>query len=513
MKRVFGVRGKLEDTFPEQQVSSARPHFREYISPSELHDDIQDIPEPNNMRIRSTVVSRAPTFRNVPSVEMLRSTAGSIRDVSTSPAPPQTPIHALRRASVATDCTSTWNSTLDKRSAAKKRLSIIDENTPHRVRESIYEPPGAGEACQPGYEVRRVYSALMKRLDEGSPDALQERQEYVHGPGYGTSMYYMAPGLGLRPEDEGMFERPLTAVSTTTVGGTIRKSHASKWVRPAKAEQEKDSDPFYIPSITELPVVYGPAVRKRQTYDEITTGWQKDMEVADEGQMRVVSALKALSPVATSDRNETSSGSRARTTSSPTPPITVHNPQRNLRATRSSTFFPYPIEEESRESTPSPYKRARSTEDIKSRFGRTGTRTILGEIPAPPPLPPLRPPPLPPGVAKDASCSNERAPRGTENNPNHPGAKGKFKIRGNLKMKDYYPDKGTIATNSGGAGIGTGGQGANPDRNRNALTERTSRDIENAVNSQFGPVAGRGNALALKSMGGDDSRVGSMAFI
>lgn len=528
VKRVFGVRGRLEDAFPEQQVTSTRPHFREYISPSEMHEDIQDISEPNNMRIRSTVVSRAPTFRNVPSVEMLRSIAGSIRDASTSPVPPQTPNHTARRTSVVTDGTSTWNSTLDRRSAAKKRLSIIDENTPHRVRESIYEPPEAAEEFLPRYEVRRVYSALMKRLDEGSPNALRSRQEYVRGQGYSTPvppMYYMAPGLGLRPEEERMFEQPLTAISTATAGGTIRKSNASQWARPTKPEQDRESDPFYSPSVTDPSVVRNLAAQKGQSYGEITGGWQKDTEIDDGERVGMVTAVSTLSLVASSShRDGTPNSIRPSIASGFTPPGAVHGPQGSLRATRSNISFPYSTEEFHREHTPSPYKRARSTDDIKPRAGHTNSLSTLGqEHPAPPPPLPLRPPPPPPpllpspGTTDDASLAPKAYPE------NAASAKGKFKIRGNLKMKDYYYP---AASASAAASTSTTanrnsrtpkpgsqpGIGFERSRSKTALTERTSRDIENAVNSQFGPVAGRGGG-AKSAVGRIDSPDNALAFI
>ncbi|PWW78891.1 hypothetical protein C7212DRAFT_309251 [Tuber magnatum] len=139
---------------------------------------------------------------------MLHSIAGSIRDAT--PNPSLSPVSTIRGVPVLTDGTSTWNSTLDRQSASKKRLSIIDENAPHRIRESLYEPSVVMESTQPRYEVRRVYSALMKRLDEGPTNASQEDQKYACGLDYGSpgAACYMAPGLGLRPEEENMFTKP-----------------------------------------------------------------------------------------------------------------------------------------------------------------------------------------------------------------------------------------------------------------------------------------------------------------
>ncbi|CUS14697.1 unnamed protein product [Tuber aestivum] len=478
MKRVFGVRGKLEDAFPEQHVPASRYHFSDFVPPSDLHSDIRDIPEPGSIRIRSNIVSRAPTFRTVPSFEMLHSIAGSIRDVT--PNPPQSPVSTIRGVSVPTDGTSTWNSTLDRQSAPKKRLSIIDENAPHRIRESLYEPSVVVEPTQPRYEARRVYSALMKRLDEGPTNAPQEGQKYTCGPGHGSpgSGCYMAPGLGLSPEEETMFTEPDRSKPgiSATAATTIRKSAAQKWGHPAGPSRDKNSDPFYIPPVPQIPVLYSPTVHKAQNIDSITAGWQEKMEGADEEQVRLIAALQALSPVPSTPRDndvkDTQNGHGSAATLSITPPSShAPAPVRRLCKTSSTALLSSPA--------------GGSFGDAPSRYRRPKSMGMLrAESTCIMPPPPLRPPPSPPTISATAGQPSR------DRDGNVVVAGGKFKIRGKLRMRDYYPNK-TGAENSSKLRAHSGNQGLGLERSRSALAERTSRDIENAVNSQFGPVVNR----------------------
>lgn len=510
MRRAFGKQVKLEPSFPEQHVTSTRQHFRDYVSPNELHDNILDIPEPNNITIRSAVVSRAPTFRHVPSYEMLRSVTGSIGEAS----PPVPPPH--RDMSAATDSMSTWNATLDRKYlGSKKRLSIIDENMPNKVKEDIYSPPPfEKQQTQKSYEAKRVYSALMKRLDRGSPRAKKEEAEYVHGPGY-----YFAPGLGLRPEEEGMFERPHTAASTNTVVTAIRKN-SGRWRR----NSEDENEPFCPPPVPPIPLFY-----QQEAAGETTSGtnvWLNGTLATEaEGLMNVVSNqdLKSDDTLPTPSRDI------------PTTPVST--PGRKLRMTRSaSTFFPYSSSagEVARESTPSPYRKATSVMDNASVSNASfysnysGTNTPLDNTPT------------------QSQRHSEYMHRSNDANVAAP----KIKIKGGLKMKDYNPDwsRNTLATNqnynntpkntarnvpsnnNSNNTIGSyssnlnklknkenepqnktkdlkkktksmlkpGNQGLGLHRSRSVLSQMSAIDIENAVNSQFGPVVADSGEMGWK---------------
>lgn len=500
MRRAFGKQVKLEPSFPEQHVTSTRQHFRDYVSPNELHDNILDIPEPNNFKIRPAVVSRAPTFRHVPSYEMLRSVTGSIGEAS----PPVPPPH--RDMSVATDSMSTWNATLDKK-LSKKRLSIIDENMPNKVKEDIYSPPPfEKQQTQKSYEARRVYSALMKRLDRGSPRAKKEEAEYVHGPGY-----YFAPGLGLRPEEEGVFERPYTAASTNTVVTAIRKN-SGRWRR----NSEGNDEPFYPPPVPPIPLFY-----QQETVDKTvssTNVWLGGTLATEADRL-----MKAASSQDTKPHDITLvplSNMPATQISTP-----ISTPGRKLRVARSaSTFFPYSssVDEVVRESTPSPYRKATGVMDQPNVSGSSFYSHGTGTTNTPPENTPTQPQRHSEYMHRD----NFTAP--------------KIKIKGGLKIKDYNLDwsrnnllttnqnynntprnsaRNTPNNNSNNA-IGNygsniakpknkenespnktkdfkkksksmlrpGNQGLGLHRSRSVLSQMSAIDIENAVNSQFGPV-------------------------
>ncbi|PUU84447.1 hypothetical protein B9Z19DRAFT_1118027 [Tuber borchii] len=494
MRRVFRVHGKLEDTFPKQHVPASRSHFSDYVSPSDLHSDIQDIPEPGNIRMHPNTASRAPTFCTVPSFEMLHSIAGSIRDVT--PNPSQSPVSTIRGVSVPTDGTSTWNSTLDRRSASKKRLSIIDENIPHRIRENLYEPSTVGDLIQPRYEARRVYSALMKHLDRPT-NAPQERQQYAHGPRHESlgSGCYMAGGLGLRPEEESTFTKPIELGPGRPTATAIRKSAVQKWGRPVEATRDKDSDPFYIPPVPQTPILYSPTAHKMQDIDSITAGWQETMEGADEEQVRLIAALRALSPVPStsreSDWKDTQNSRGSATTLSITPQSTRTSPRR-LRQTSSIPFLPSPTKGSFGEIAPSCYRSPKSV-------GTLGTENASITPP-----PPLRPPPLPPAL----SATAEQPVHDRDESSAVAGEK--FKIRGKLRMKDYYSPNTAGAANSSKLRVYPENQGLGLERSRSALAERASREIENAVNSQFGPVI---NRRAPKTLARVESLESSIAFI
>lgn len=516
MRRAFGKQVKLEPAFPEQHVTSTRQHFRDYVSPNELHENILDIPDPNNLTIRPAVVSRAPTFRHVPSYEMLRSVTGSIGEAT----PPMPPPH--RDMSVTTDSMSTWNATLDRNYlASKKRLSIIDENVPNKVKENIYSPPSFDkQQSQKSYEAKRVYSALMKRLDRGSPRAKKEEAEYIHGPGY-----YFAPGLGLRPEEEGLFERPYTAASTNTVVTAIRKN-SGRW----RQNSEDENESFYVPPVPALPMFYRQGAAGETPSS--ANVWLNRTPAAE------VEGVMNLNSRATTSRNSKLDGiTPAPLNALPTTQIST--PERRLRVARSaSTFFPYSssVDEVVRESTPSPYRKATGVMDSNSSVYTNSTTTNT----------PPEKMPLPQRRSEYMHRSN--------GNTNLNVLPVKLKIKSGLKIKDYNPNwsrSSILATNenynntlksvprttssnnnnngSYGSNInkpknkenepqskindnkkkakgknmlrsGSQGLGLQPViyRSRSVLSQMSTVDIENAVNSQFGPVVAGGGEMGWK---------------
>jgi hypothetical protein len=191
-RKIFGrsIEDNKEATIPEQQVTAHATHVREFLrKPESLHNSFLDISNPNDIPV-SRVVSRVPSLHAVPSSHQLRSRAGSLQ--------------SLRSESSATKNTSrvtSWNSTEDNTSVSRhainererQRLSIINENGTHISSATFHRQPHTNQfSAYPAFhrpssnyqtsvktspkqvDSQRVYSALMKRLDENSPQAKLE---------------------------------------------------------------------------------------------------------------------------------------------------------------------------------------------------------------------------------------------------------------------------------------------------------------------------------------------------
>ncbi|KAE9365399.1 hypothetical protein N431DRAFT_430902 [Stipitochalara longipes BDJ] len=190
LRRVFG-RSK-EDTVevPNQQVDARETHVRRYNGdPDAVHKEFSNIPHPDEAAI-SRVASRLPSLHNANSNQQLRSYSGSVRSVRSS-----TSGHSDDKSRV-----TSWNSTGVNTMASQtprpymdreqQRLSIINENGTHIPSSSFTRPrlvhqfqgypPAHRSSKSAGHipalgsgpvDSARVYSALMKRLDENSPKA------------------------------------------------------------------------------------------------------------------------------------------------------------------------------------------------------------------------------------------------------------------------------------------------------------------------------------------------------
>jgi hypothetical protein len=180
LMRVFG-RSKETVEIPSQQVCSRETHVREYLSDG--HNSFENIPRPCEATL-SRVASRPPSLRTAGSNQRLRSYAGSVKSTKSD--------HAGENSRV-----TSWNSTGVNTIASQaarlqserelQRLSIINENGAHvpsssfnhsRASQFPIPPPhhkpsmSAGpmpSIAPPPVDSARVYSALMKRLDEKSP--------------------------------------------------------------------------------------------------------------------------------------------------------------------------------------------------------------------------------------------------------------------------------------------------------------------------------------------------------
>jgi hypothetical protein len=263
----------LMGSIPEQHVPSSRMHFRDYITPEEANAETYAAPGKFGVKekpkIRSNyVISKAPTIHLVPSQEMIRSDVGSVREVS----PPLNtgPNRKVSPASVATVSTGTWNSTATSRMSARTLRGNTLDGTLHSGRTSpvldgddalYFRPPPRRERLN--VDARRVYSALVKRFNN-------DEQPKPTEPSQDTG-YYMTPGIGLLPEEEGIFERHIAPSSLgrrTSVGSTSSKATVKQTPAPQKAvpehmeaeyEYEPESPPPPVPKIPKMFLEPGPA--------------------------------------------------------------------------------------------------------------------------------------------------------------------------------------------------------------------------------------------------------------
>jgi hypothetical protein len=188
LKKVFG-RNKDSVHIPNQQVDAHETHVRKYCGDPELiHNNYEGVPHPTQATL-SRVASRPPSLHEMNSSQKLRSFAGSVKSAQSD--------HSFEKSRVTSWDTSGVN-TLTSQAARLQaerelqRLSIINENGTHIPSSSFSRPTlnqtsaypfhhrpskSAGHipSSAPGpVDSARVYSALMKRLDESSPRAKLE---------------------------------------------------------------------------------------------------------------------------------------------------------------------------------------------------------------------------------------------------------------------------------------------------------------------------------------------------
>jgi hypothetical protein len=189
LRRVFGRSKEEPVAVPNQQVEARETHVRKYNGdPDMVYQEFSNIPHPDEAAF-SRVASRIPSLHIANSDQQLRSYAGSVKSVKSSKSG-----HSDEKSRV-----TSWNSTgvntvvsqnarphIDRE---QQRLSVINEIGTHVPSSSfirqkvanqfsasaIHRPSKiAGHFSAPGPGVvdsARVYSALMKRLDESSPKA------------------------------------------------------------------------------------------------------------------------------------------------------------------------------------------------------------------------------------------------------------------------------------------------------------------------------------------------------
>jgi hypothetical protein len=186
-KRVFGLSKDEPVEVPNQQVDARETHVRHYSSGPDLYDDaFVDIPYPEEQEL-SRVTSRVPSIRKAESAELLKSQAASLRSARSRKS------EDSEEGSRVTSWTSTAVNTINSQAAReisekeRQRLSIINENGTHKSSASFKGVVSGNRISAypsirshhtehievinplPPVDSARVYSALMKRIDENSP--------------------------------------------------------------------------------------------------------------------------------------------------------------------------------------------------------------------------------------------------------------------------------------------------------------------------------------------------------
>ena len=187
LRRAFG-RGKEDPVeIPNQQVDAHETHIRSY--PCDTNNSLDNIPYPNQMTLQR-VASRPPSIHPANSNQEFKSCAGSVKSFKSD--------HSDDKSRV-TSWTSTGVNTIASHGVRLQserdlqRLSVINENGTHipsssfdRQKQSnqfsaypvIHKPSKSLNHIPPPppglVDNARVYSALMKRLEENSPKAKLE---------------------------------------------------------------------------------------------------------------------------------------------------------------------------------------------------------------------------------------------------------------------------------------------------------------------------------------------------
>ena len=188
-KNIKNVFRKSSQEIPTQQIDASRPHFRDYVSSSpNIHNRLEDIPLPDEKVIARSFSREADSVR---SFESLGKASGSRRDTH-----PSSSANSFKSRvtswtnSTYTDQTSPNTMTRTSASAVdKKRLSMIAENgaytDPSIARPNLPTSPGydvfrrplqsirSGSQLSPPVDSHRVYSALMRRIDENHPQSVE----------------------------------------------------------------------------------------------------------------------------------------------------------------------------------------------------------------------------------------------------------------------------------------------------------------------------------------------------
>ncbi|KAF7955964.1 hypothetical protein EAE96_004885 [Botrytis aclada] len=189
LRKVFGRSKEQPVAIPNQQVDAIETHVRAYGGQlSSDHESFDDIPRPDEATF-AHVAARVPSLRAIASSQRLRSQSGSIRSLRSD--------HSDEKSRVTSWTNSTANNTVTSQGLRPppnrdQRLSIINESGTHISTATFLRPnvknqhpaypafhrPGHIQPIRPGgVDSARLCSALMKRLDENSPEAIMAKSK------------------------------------------------------------------------------------------------------------------------------------------------------------------------------------------------------------------------------------------------------------------------------------------------------------------------------------------------
>jgi hypothetical protein len=209
-KRVFG-RSSESQTFPAQQLDATRPHFHDYVpTGSGVNLSYDDIPAVDERSV-SRGSCRPPSLRPAPSTESIRSRPGSLHTVPSR----ESLTNKTSRITSWTDSTPA-NTIGSRNGVERKRLSVIQEHGgPHQPSSSagmigtgysVFRKPlrsqNSTNRLNTQVDPQRVYSALVKRIDEKSPPKANQdtrSEESIGGTAASrNSSHSQKPGATIR---------------------------------------------------------------------------------------------------------------------------------------------------------------------------------------------------------------------------------------------------------------------------------------------------------------------------
>ena len=251
LKRVFRKSSQMEEGIPTQQLDATRAHFRDYLPASSgVDEDYKPFSPPNGNILRriNSITSSLHSATPQCDKDYREDSICSVRsDDSINNG----------RSRVTSWTNSTVANTVATRDILmdKKRLSIIQENggpyqssernrpnvVPSDGRYSVFQKPlrsnsGGGRVTGP-VSSQRVYSALMRKLEQKSPASRRAEADYLTGTSHGEPNHQ--PSItSIRPAS-GNAER--TAAISREISNPSEESLSS--VRSVKVSKTTLFDP------------------------------------------------------------------------------------------------------------------------------------------------------------------------------------------------------------------------------------------------------------------------------